>query len=114
MLPRALPSPRPPPFGHLQCVPRIEYLGLGANLIGDFGLVYLADALRHGPGLAKLTGIWLGDNEAVGDVGVAALAQAARRSHLKDIYLQGTSMGMAGWSALLNLVPHNPKVAARS
>ena len=40
-----------------RCRMRLEYLGLGDNVIGDRGLQRFSQALANGPGLARLSGV---------------------------------------------------------
>jgi len=88
-------------------VARLQYVGLGANRIGNRGITALACALACSLGLSELTGLWIADNPDVGDAGVVALADGLVHSRrvITDLYLQGVGMDAAGCDAMISALP---------
>ncbi|EOD17301.1 hypothetical protein EMIHUDRAFT_244161 [Emiliania huxleyi CCMP1516] len=82
--------------------PRLEYLGLGGNKIGDEGCKALAAALGKEGAAPRLKTLNLGGNQ-IGDEGCKALAAALKEGaapRLKTLNLGGNQIGDEGCKAL--------------
>lgn len=98
-------------FYDRNCRLRLQYLGLGDNYIGNRSVTSLSHALHHGRGLSNLNGLWLADNDAISDHGIARLMDGlCWNSPMQHLYLHSTSMKEAGWRAVVRALPSLPLI----
>lgn len=85
-------------------MPRIHFVDLTRNGIGDGGVAALADAIRGGA-LPQLQTLYLYNNR-VGSAGLTALVDAlcASGCRLEKLYVDNNQVGEAGVAALVRAV----------